>query len=309
MGLAAIRFPSGFSEDAARDYKALLQANLSEKRPSKRYPKWKFHRTQPGCVVNTPDEEQSLGGGWRDRPFTAEELAAPEEPAAEAPQPALDEVKEILHKSRGQLLQELHDFLFPRVCPIVDSPEDAIRWIRTILVRSCVWIDNQPEAKIYEAISAKTYRYADDGLTVIIDAAIRPELVDVVNVDKYEAALEEVARRTAPPPSDADRLIAEIRALSSLLLPKPPKPLPPKEPESPQQPPAEQILVNPRTGRRIWRTKIEQFQKREEIKSNEALAKRLAVSIHILGSIKRGDDRHGDATERDVLRKIGIIRD
>ena len=235
-GLAAIQFPSGFSEAAARDYKALVRAGVSEKIPSKRYPKWKFNRTKPGCVVNNPDEEQALGSGWRDRPYTTEELAAPEEPATEAPQPAVDEVKEILHKSRGQLLQELFDFLFPHVCPIADSPEDAIRWIRTILIRSGGWIDSQPEAKIYEAISApKTYRYADDGFTQVIVASLRPELVDGLNVAKCEVALEEVARRTAPPPSDTDRIVAAHERSNALqqelidLLKRPPVVGPPQE--------------------------------------------------------------------------------
>jgi hypothetical protein len=42
------------------------------------YPKWKYQKDGTSRVVNTPKEEQALGGGWYDTPKCAE----PPKPAA-----------------------------------------------------------------------------------------------------------------------------------------------------------------------------------------------------------------------------------
>jgi len=47
------------------------------------YPSWRYHRTLPPKIVQTPDEDQALGAEWSDSP------AFPEpEPVADAPDPA-----------------------------------------------------------------------------------------------------------------------------------------------------------------------------------------------------------------------------
>ena len=45
----------------------------------------------------------------------------------------------------------------------------------------------------------------------------------------------------------------------------------------------------------------------EEFERGFAERSGITVEQLRLGSIKRGDDRHGDAKEKEVLRKIGVI--
>jgi hypothetical protein len=47
---------------------------------STEYPKWKYHRTQPACTVENPEQEANLGDGWADHPSAFD---APEPEAAE----------------------------------------------------------------------------------------------------------------------------------------------------------------------------------------------------------------------------------
>lgn len=54
------------------------------------YPKWKYHDTEPACVVDDEEAELALGDGWRDTPDNrdnpdeepADEVAALREQAA-----------------------------------------------------------------------------------------------------------------------------------------------------------------------------------------------------------------------------------
>ncbi len=51
---------------------------------SKLYPKWKYHRTLPACVVPDPQAEAALGEGWANTPAAfaePETLPEPEAPA------------------------------------------------------------------------------------------------------------------------------------------------------------------------------------------------------------------------------------
>lgn len=34
----------------------------------KKFPAWRYHRTEPAVIVNTPEEEAALGEGWADSP-------------------------------------------------------------------------------------------------------------------------------------------------------------------------------------------------------------------------------------------------
>ncbi len=49
------------------------------------YPKWLYHRTEQAVIVNNPDEQEALGKGWAEAPFT--------EPEAEEPKPKGKPVK------------------------------------------------------------------------------------------------------------------------------------------------------------------------------------------------------------------------
>jgi outer membrane biosynthesis protein TonB len=46
------------------------------------FPKWKYHRTQPACIVQDEIEEVNLGPGWVDHPSLLND--APEEAAEPA---------------------------------------------------------------------------------------------------------------------------------------------------------------------------------------------------------------------------------
>jgi hypothetical protein len=32
------------------------------------YPSWRYHRTEPAVIVNSPEEDDALGSGWADTP-------------------------------------------------------------------------------------------------------------------------------------------------------------------------------------------------------------------------------------------------
>jgi hypothetical protein len=228
-------FLDRFSETERREYVALLQANVSEKRPSTRYPKHKFHPTLEARIVRNFAEEQALGAGWRDRQYQPGEEQTPDEP--------LLEVQEILYKPRNQSLQELLDWLVLRACSIADSHEQArdLKLIPTLLIFSAVWLDHQAKAKNAqnaEEISAQYLRLSEVDLHTRIDyAKLRPELVDVLNVEKYIAALGDVERRNAPPPSLVELSLAAQERNNALLQELIEIQKRPSMPETPKRPP------------------------------------------------------------------------
>ncbi len=48
------------------------------------FPKWKYHRTLPACIVNDATAEAELGEDWADSPaaFLGQSAPEPESPAA-----------------------------------------------------------------------------------------------------------------------------------------------------------------------------------------------------------------------------------
>lgn len=44
------------------------------------FPSWRYHRTEPACIVHDPIEDEALGEGWADTPA-----------AFEGDEPAIDE--------------------------------------------------------------------------------------------------------------------------------------------------------------------------------------------------------------------------
>lgn len=53
------------------------------------YPSWRYHRTEPARIVDTPEEDSELGEGWADTPAAFFEETPGEEPADEpADEPA-----------------------------------------------------------------------------------------------------------------------------------------------------------------------------------------------------------------------------
>jgi hypothetical protein len=207
------------------------------------------------CNVDNFDQERALGAGWRDRPYQPGEEQTPDEP--------LVEVEEILHKSRSKLLQELLDFLVLRACSIADPHEQqrSLKSIPADLTSSGVWLDREAKAQKAQNTEEMSDQYSRlstvDLHTRINYAKLRSELVDTVNVAKYDAALEEVERRNAPPPSLAalslaaqernnallQQLIEIQKRPSAPLLPKeevpieddPPPPRPGKKPRKKQK--------------------------------------------------------------------------
>ena len=53
---------------AVRDRQAAAVAQYSPEELKRFYPKWKYHPTKPGRIVENPREEAALGEGWGDRP-------------------------------------------------------------------------------------------------------------------------------------------------------------------------------------------------------------------------------------------------
>lgn len=52
------------------------------------YPKWKYHRTLPPCIVDGPYAEGALGEGWADTPAFFYCLCRPGESCPNCPPPA-----------------------------------------------------------------------------------------------------------------------------------------------------------------------------------------------------------------------------
>lgn len=52
------------------------------------YPKWKYHRTLPPCVIDGPVAEAALGEGWADTPAFFYCLCRPGESCPNCPPPA-----------------------------------------------------------------------------------------------------------------------------------------------------------------------------------------------------------------------------
>ena len=53
---------------AVREREAAARPQLSPEELKRRYPKWKYHRTQPAVIVKDPQAEAELGAGWADSP-------------------------------------------------------------------------------------------------------------------------------------------------------------------------------------------------------------------------------------------------
>lgn len=58
------------------------------------YPSVRYHKKKGQMVVATPDEDKSLGEGWRDTPFSEEELTEPEPESKVEKKPKPDDKKD-----------------------------------------------------------------------------------------------------------------------------------------------------------------------------------------------------------------------
>lgn len=66
------------------------------------YPRWRYHKTLPGKIVQSAAEDAALGKGWADSPAAFEEKAEQkaDQPDKEEPKKEEKEQKSSKHKSK-----------------------------------------------------------------------------------------------------------------------------------------------------------------------------------------------------------------